>query len=58
MAMVWGPCPCPAPAGSGSGASAARRGGDEEPGLRQGVDDLQLLLAGVAGDVEGARRSR
>ena len=28
---------------------------DEEPGLRQGVDDLQLLLAGVAGDVEHIR---
>ncbi len=27
--------------------------GDEELGLDQGVDDLQLLLAGVAGDVEG-----
>ena len=27
--------------------------GDEEPGLGQGVNDLQLLLAGVAGDVEG-----
>ena len=26
--------------------------GDEETGLRQRVDDLQLLLAGVAGDVE------
>ena len=26
--------------------------GDEEPGLREGVDDLQLLLAGVAGHVE------
>ncbi len=26
--------------------------GDEELGLHQGVDDLQLLLAGVAGDVK------
>ena len=29
--------------------------GDEEPGLGQGVDDLQLLLAGVAGDMEDVR---
>ena len=28
--------------------------GNEEPGLDQGVDDFQLLLAGVARDVEGA----
>ena len=27
---------------------------DEELGLHQAVDDFQLLLAGVAGDVEGA----
>ena len=32
--------------------------GDEELGLHQGVDDLQLLLAGVAGDVEGAQPAR
>ena len=29
--------------------------GDEELRLDQRVDDLQLLLAGVAGDVEGPR---
>ena len=29
--------------------------GDKEPGLRQRVDDLQLLLAGVAGHVQHIR---
>ena len=29
--------------------------GNEEFGLHQGVDDLQLLLAGVARHVEGAQ---
>ena len=26
--------------------------GDKEPGLEQAVDDLQLLLAGMSGDVQ------